>query len=38
MWEISEGDIKFLYGMKLAPPKDLGTTAHRATIHLEYYS
>ena len=24
MWEISEGDTKILYAMKLVPPKDVG--------------
>ena len=25
MWEISEGDTKFLYTMRIVPPKDLGS-------------
>ena len=33
MWEISEGDTKFLYAMKLVPPKDLGNIVHRDIIH-----
>jgi hypothetical protein len=28
MWEISEGDTKFLYAIKLATPKDLGSIIH----------
>ena len=24
MWEVSEGDTKFLYGMNLVPRKDVG--------------
>jgi hypothetical protein len=34
MWETSEGDTKFLYVMKLVPPKDLGSTIHRGIVHL----
>jgi hypothetical protein len=28
MWEISEGDIKFLYTMKEVLPKDQGSIIH----------
>jgi hypothetical protein len=28
MWEINEGDIKFLYGMELGPPKDPESIVH----------
>ena len=34
MWEISEGRTKFLYAMKLVPPKDLGSNVHPINIHL----
>lgn len=33
MWEINEGDIKFLYAMKLMPPVDLGNIVHLGSIH-----
>ena len=32
-WEISEGDIKFLYVMILVPPKDLGSIVLFGTWH-----
>jgi len=28
VWEISEGDIKFLYTMKVMPPKNPGSIVH----------
>ena len=33
MSEISEGDPKFLYALKLVPPKDLGSIVHPGTVH-----
>ena len=33
MWEISEGDTKFLYTMKSMPPKDLGSIVHLGIFH-----
>ena len=33
MWKISEGDTKFLYAMRLVPPKDLGSIVHPGHIH-----
>jgi hypothetical protein len=33
VWDISEGDIKFLCAMKLLPPKDLGSNVYPSTIH-----
>ena len=34
MWEMSEGDPKFLYTMKLVPPKYLGSIVHLNIIYL----
>ena len=31
--KMNEGDIKFLYAMKLVPPKNLGSIVHLSTIH-----
>ena len=36
MWEISEGDTKFLYTMKLVPPKDLGSIVHLGVFTKKY--
>ena len=33
MWEISEGDTKFIYTMKLVPPKEPRSFVHPGTIH-----
>ena len=33
MWEISEGDTKFLNGYELVLPKDLGSVVHLGTRH-----
>jgi hypothetical protein len=35
MWQISEGDTKFLHVMTLVPPKDLGSTVHIGHYSLE---
>ena len=35
MWEISEGDTKLRYTMKLVPPKDPGSIVHPNTIHFK---
>ena len=37
MWETSEGDTKFLYAMKLVPPKDLGSTIHPSIVRLALF-
>ena len=37
VWEISEGDIKFLYATKPMPPKDLGSIVHLDTNHWKDY-
>ena len=31
-WEISEEDVKFVYAMKLVPPKDIGNIVHLGII------
>ena len=36
MWEISEGDTRFIYAMKLVTPIDLGSTIHPHTFHFSY--
>ena len=38
MWEISGGDTKYPYAMKLVPPKDLGRNVHVNMNHWKYYS
>ena len=38
VWEISEGDTKFIYTMKLVPPKDPGSIVHPGTIDWIYHS
>jgi hypothetical protein len=38
VWEISEGDTKFLYAMKLVPPKDLESVVYMNNVNLEYYA
>jgi len=35
MWKISEGDIKFLYVMRLVPSQDLGSYVHINTLSLK---
>jgi hypothetical protein len=37
-WGISEGDTKFLHGLKSMLPKDLGSIVCLGIIHLNYYS
>ena len=37
MWENNEGDIIFLYAMKLVPPSDLESTIHLGIVHPKYY-
>ena len=33
MWGISEGDIEFLYAMRIVPPKDLESIVRLGTVH-----
>ena len=37
MWEISDGDTKFLYTMKLVPPEDLVGIVHNPKIILALF-
>ena len=37
VWELSEGDTKFLYAMKLMTPKDLGSTIQSQCCSLRFY-
>ena len=38
MWDISEGDNKFLYAMILVPPKEIGSIVYLDNIDQKYYS